>query len=134
MRVNDGRVIPNFLTQALKGEPITIYGDGTQTRSLCYISDLVEGIYKLATLEGLQGTVMNLGSPDELQIIEVANLVRRLLGTKSDIIFHSLPEDDPKRRCPDISKARQLLDWHPKVSLDEGLAKTVRYFEHILNR
>ena len=133
MRVNDGRVIPNFLTQALKGEPITIYGDGTQTRSLCYIADLVEGIYKLATFEGLQGTVMNLGSPDECQIIEVANLVRRLVGTKSDVVFHSLPEDDPKRRCPDISKAKRLLDWHPKVPLNEGLAKTVKYYEHILN-
>ena len=134
MRVNDGRVIPNFLTQALKGEPLTIYGDGTQTRSLCYITDLVEGIYKLATLEGLQGTVVNLGNPQELQIIEVANLVRRLVGTKSDIVFHPLPQGDPKRRCPDISKARQLLDWHPEVPLNEGLARTIKYFEHILNR
>ena len=133
MRVNDGRVIPNFLTQALKGEPITIYGDGTQTRSLCYIADLVEGIYKLATFEGLQGTVMNLGSPDEFQIIEVANLVRRLVGTKSDIVFYSLPENDPKRRCPDISKAKRLLDWHPEVPLNEGLTKTIKYYEHILN-
>jgi len=133
MRVNDGRVIPNFLTQALKGEPITIYGDGTQTRSLCYIADLVEGIYKLATFEGLQGTVMNLGSPDECQIIEVANLVRRLVETKSDVVFHSLPEDDPKRRCPDISKAKRLLDWHPEVPLNEGLAKTIKYFERALN-
>lgn len=133
MRVNDGRVIPNFLTQALKGEPITVYGDGTQTRSLCYIADLVEGIYRLATFEGLQGTVMNLGNPDEFQIIEVASLVRRLVGTKSDVVFHSLPEGDPKRRCPDISKARQLLDWHPEVPLDEGLAKTIKYFELILN-
>jgi len=133
MRVNDGRVIPNFLTQALKGEPITIYGDGTQTRSLCYIADLVEGIYKLATFNGLQGIVMNLGSPDEFQIIEVANLVRRLVGTKSDVVFHSLPEDDPKRRCPDISKAKRLLDWHPEVPLNEGLAKTIKYFELILN-
>jgi len=133
MRVNDGRVIPNFLTQALKGEPITIYGDGTQTRSLCYIADLVEGIYKLTTFEGLQGIVMNLGSPDEFQIIEVANLVRRLVGTKSDVVFHSLPEDDPKRRCPDISKAKRLLDWYPEVPLNEGLAKTIKYFERVLN-
>lgn len=133
MRVNDGRVIPNFLTQALKGEPITIYGDGTQTRSLCYIADLVEGIYKLTTFEGLQGTVMNLGSPDEFQIIEVANLVRRLVGTKSDVVFHPLPEDDPKRRCPDISKAKRLLDWYPEVPLNEGLAKAVKYFERVLN-
>ncbi|MDP6042878.1 MAG: SDR family oxidoreductase [Dehalococcoidales bacterium] len=133
MQVNDGRVVPTFLTQALKDEPITVYGDGTQTRSLCYISDLVEGLYHLTTLEGLAGTVVNLGNPDELQIIEVANLVRQLTGSRSGIVFQPLPEDDPKRRCPDIIKAKRLLNWQPEVSLNHGLEKTARYFERILN-
>ena len=133
MRVNDGRVIPAFLTQALKGESLTVYGDGTQTRSLCYISDLIAGIYRLATLEGLAGTVVNLGNPDELQIIKVANLVRQLTGTRSDIVFQPLPEDDPKRRCPDIARARRLLDWQPEVSFNQGLKRTARYFERVLN-
>jgi len=133
MRVNDGRVIPAFLTQALKGESLTVYGDGTQTRSLCYISDLIAGIYRLATLEGLAGTVVNLGNPDELQIIKVANLVRQLTGTRSDIVFQPLPEDDPKRRCPDIARARRLLDWQPEVSLNQGLKRTASYFERVLN-
>ena len=133
MRVNDGRVVPAFLAQALKGEPITVYGDGTQTRSLCYISDLVEGLYQLAMLEGLAGTVVNLGNPDELQVIEVANLVRQLTGTRSDIVFQPLPEDDPKRRCPDSTRAKRLLDWQPEVSLNQGVKKTARYFERVLN-
>ncbi|MAG14840.1 MAG: NAD-dependent dehydratase [Dehalococcoidales bacterium] len=133
MQVNDGRVVPTFLTQALKDEPITVYGDGTQTRSLCYISDLVEGLYHLTTLEGLAGTVVNLGNPDELQIIEVANLIRQLTGSRSGIVFQPLPEDDPKRRCPDIIKAKRLLNWQPEVSINHGLEKTARYFERILN-
>jgi len=133
MRMNDGRVVPNFITQALKGRPITVFGDGTQTRSFCYIDDLIEGIYKLSTQEGISGEVFNLGNPDEYKIINFAYIIKELTGSTSEITFKSLPIDDPKQRRPDISKAMKILNWYPKVSLKEGLRNTIKYFEKILN-
>ncbi len=127
MKADDGRVIPNFINQALRGKDITIYGDGKQTRSFCYVSDLVEGLEKLMVSEH-NGTVFNLGSPNELSIIEVANLIKRLTGSDSEIVFKEALENDPERREPDISKARKLLDWKPEVELEEGLKKTIKYF------
>ncbi|MFA4043952.1 MAG: hypothetical protein HZRFUVUK_000734 [Candidatus Fervidibacterota bacterium] len=131
MRIDDGRVIPNFIWQALKGEPLTIYGDGTQTRSFCYIDDLVEGIKRLMEADAHQP--INLGNPNEVRIIDLANLIINLTGSKSKIEFKPLPEDDPKQRCPDISRAKQLLGWEPKVTLEEGLKITIEYFKRLLH-
>jgi dTDP-glucose 4,6-dehydratase len=128
MRLNDGRVIPNFVGQALKGEDLTVYGDGSQTRSFCYIDDLVEGIYRASVYSGLNGEVINLGNPEEYRIIDLAEKIIEKTNSNSKIIFKPLPEDDPKRRCPDITKAKNLLKWEPKVTLDEGLEKTIKYF------
>ena len=128
MRLDDGRVIPNFVGQALRGEDLTVYGDGSQTRSFCYIDDLVEGIYRASIYENLNGEVINLGNPEEYRIIDLAKKIIEKTNSESKIVFKPLPEDDPKRRCPDITKARKLLDWEPKVSLDEGLEKTIKYF------
>ncbi|MGH9796074.1 MAG: UDP-glucuronic acid decarboxylase family protein, partial [Candidatus Acidiferrales bacterium] len=113
MRLNDGRALPNFVHQALSGQPITVYGDGKQTRSFCYVSDLVEGIYRLMMSDEHEPT--NIGNPQEITILEFAEKVRTLVGTRVDIVFKPLPEDDPKQRCPDITKARRLLQWEPKV-------------------
>jgi dTDP-glucose 4,6-dehydratase len=126
MRLEDGRAVPNFMVQALKNRPITVYGDGSQTRSLCYVSDLVEGIYRLLR-SGHNGPV-NIGNPHEITLLELAQAVRKITGSKSKIVFRPLPEDDPKVRRPDIAKARRLLKWEPKVGLEEGLRKTVAYF------
>jgi len=126
MRLNDGRALPNFLHQALTGQPITVYGDGSQTRSFCYVSDLVEGIYRLMVSE--EHEPVNIGNPQEITLLEFAQRVKALTGTKSEIVFQPLPVDDPKRRCPDISKARRLLNWEPKVGLDEGLRLTLDFF------
>jgi len=126
MRLNDGRALPNFVYQALTGQPITVYGDGSQTRSFCYVSDLVEGIFRL--MQSDEHEPVNIGNPQEITLAEFAERVRRLTGTKSEITFQPLPVDDPKRRCPDITKARRLLGWEPKVGLDEGLRLTVDYF------
>ncbi len=134
MRINDGRVIPNFITQALKGEPLTVYGDGKQTRSFCYIDDLVEGIFRLSTEDGLSGQIVNLGNPQEVSIIDVAKLILELTGSSSKIVFRSLPADDPKRRCPDIKKAKELLSWEPKVSLKDGLKITINWFKQMLRK
>jgi len=131
MRIDDGRVIPNFIWQALRGEPLTIYGDGTQTRSFCYIDDLVEGIRRLMEADVHQP--INLGNSNEVRIIDLANLIINLTGSKSRIEFKPLPEDDPKQRCPDISKAKQLLGWEPKVPLEEGLKITIEYFKRLLS-
>ncbi len=128
MRLDDGRVIPNFVGQALRGEDLTVYGDGSQTRSFCYIDDLVEGIYRASIYENLNGEVINLGNPEEYRIIDLAKKIIEKTNSESKIVFKPLPEDDPKRRCPDITKARKLLGWEPKVSLDEGLEKTIKYF------
>lgn len=126
MRLNDGRALPNFLYQALVGEPITVYGDGKQTRSFCYVSDLVSGIYKL--LESDEHLPVNIGNPHEISILEFAERIRALVGTNVPIIFHPLPQDDPKQRCPDITKARRILNWEPQVGLEEGLRTTYDFF------
>ncbi|MGB9735766.1 MAG: UDP-glucuronic acid decarboxylase family protein [bacterium] len=129
MRLNDGRVVPNFVMQALRNEPLTVYGDGSQTRSFCYVSDLVEGIYRLL-MSDYVGPV-NLGNPEEWKIIDFARYIIKLSGSQSEITFKPLPQDDPKQRRPDITLARKLLGWEPKVKLDEGLRKTLDYFLHI---
>ncbi len=127
MRLNDGRALPNFLYQALVGEPISVYGDGKQTRSFCYVSDLLEGIYRL--LESDEHEPTNIGNPQEITILEFAERVRKLVGTNTPIKFHPLPQDDPKQRCPDISKAKRILNWEPKVKLEDGLQTTFEYFK-----
>ncbi len=124
--LDDGRVVPNFIGQALRGEPLTVHGDGSQTRSFCYVSDLVEGIARL--LDSNETTPVNMGSPNEMTILIFAQKINALAGNKAGIIFHPRPVDDPSRRCPDISKARRVLGWEPKVSLDEGLERTMAYF------
>ncbi|NPA57662.1 MAG: SDR family oxidoreductase [Aquificae bacterium] len=134
MRLNDGRVIPNFICKALEDEDLTVYGDGSQTRSFCYISDLVEGIFRLSTAEGLDGQVFNLGNPDEVSVIDLAKKVIEKTGSSSGITFLPPMDDDPKRRCPDITKAKTVLGWYPKVSLDEGLENTIQYFKRKLNK
>ncbi len=129
MKLNDGRVVPAFLDQALRGEPMTVFGTGSQTRSFCYVSDLVDGLYRLMLSE--ERYPVNLGNPREMTILEFAEHIRRMTGTKSEIVFRDLPEDDPKQRQPDITKARALLGWEPRVPLDEGLRETVAYFRGI---
>lgn len=130
MRPNDGRVISNFIHQAIRNRPITVYGDGTQTRSFCYVSDMIEGLTKLAFTDNLAGEVVNLGNPEEISILELAKLVQRLTKTRSSIVFKSLPKDDPTKRKPDISKAKKKLNWEPKIPLKEGLRRTIKYFEN----
>ena len=127
MRLNDGRALPNFLYQALTGQPITVYGDGKQTRSFCYVSDLVEGIVRL--LDSNEHEPVNIGNPQEITILEFANRIRELTHTKAEIIFKPLPKDDPKQRCPDITKAQRLLSWKPVVPLADGLQLTLAYFQ-----
>jgi dTDP-glucose 4,6-dehydratase len=129
MKLNDGRVVPAFLDQALRGEPMTVFGNGAQTRSFCYVSDLVDGLYRL--MQSDERYPVNIGNPHEMTILEFAEQIRRLTSTASEIIFKPLPEDDPKQRQPDIGKARALLGWEPRVPLAEGLHKTVRYFQSI---
>ncbi|MBS1841185.1 MAG: SDR family oxidoreductase [Acidobacteria bacterium] len=126
MRLNDGRALPNFVYQALSGSPITIYGDGKQTRSFCYVSDLIEGIYRLALSD--EHYPVNIGNPSEITILEFAEKIRAHFPKAPELVFEPLPEDDPKRRCPDISKAKRLLQWEPKVNLEEGLRLTLAYF------
>jgi dTDP-glucose 4,6-dehydratase len=127
MRLNDGRALPNFVHQALMGQPLTVYGTGKQTRSFCYVSDLIEGIYRLMMSDEHEPT--NIGNPQEITILEFAERIRTLLGVTAPIIFEPLPQDDPKQRCPDISKARRLLGWEPKVNLEEGLQITLESFK-----
>ena len=128
MRLRDGRVVPNFIAQALRNEPITVYGDGSQTRSFCYVSDLVEGIVRLLKSSYDKGPI-NLGNPVEVTILQFAERIKALTGSKSEIVFRPLPEDDPKVRQPDISRARAVLGWEPKVGLDEGLKNTIEFFK-----
>jgi dTDP-glucose 4,6-dehydratase len=130
MRLNDGRVVPNFIAQALRGEAMTVYGDGSQTRSFCYVSDLVEGIVRL--LRSDQSGPVNCGNPLEVSILEFARKIKALTGSKSEIVFRPLPEDDPKVRQPDIGLARRLLGWEPVVSLEDGLRKTIDYFRGVV--
>jgi len=130
MQLNDGRVVPAFLDQALRGEPITVFGDGTQTRSFCYVSDLVDGLVRL--YESDVREPVNLGNPAEMTMLEFAETIREMTGTTSKIVFRDLPEDDPKRRKPDITRARELLGWSPKVGLREGIAETIEYFSALV--
>lgn len=128
MQKNDGRVISNFINQAIKDEPITVYGDGAQTRSFCYVSDLVDGLTKAAFSDNTKGEVFNLGNPDERKIIDIGKLIIKLTNSKSDIIYNNLPEDDPVRRCPDITKAITKLNWLPTIALEDGLIKTIEFY------
>jgi UDP-glucuronate decarboxylase len=123
-----GRVIPNFITQALTEQDITIFGDGTQTRSFIYVTDEIEGILKAASSPQCKGQVINLGSTQEITILELANKIKELTDSKSQITFHPLPKDDPQRRCPDINKAKSILGWKPKVNLDTGLNSTIQWY------
>src|ERR1700681_4240766 len=127
MRLNDGRALPNFVHQALTGNALTVYGDGKQTRSFCYVSDLIEGIYRLMLSD--EHSPVNIGNPQEITILEFAERVRGHFDNVPEIIFEALPQDDPKRRCPDISKAKRILKWEPKVGLEEGLRITLDYFK-----
>ncbi len=131
MRLNDGRVVPNFISQALRGEPLTVYGDGSQTRSFCYVKDLIEGIYRLLLSD--EADPVNIGNPTEMTVLEFSEKVIELTGSSSKITFVTPTDlrikDDPKVRQPDISKARRILDWEPRVSLDEGLRETIDYFK-----
>ncbi len=131
MRVNDGRVVPAFISQALRNEPLTVFGDGSQTRSFCYVSDLVEGIYRLLMSEDSDPT--NIGNPSEMTVLQFAQEIKRLTGSNAPIEFLPLPEDDPKIRRPDITKARALLGWEPKVPLEEGLTRTIEYFRTVVS-
>jgi dTDP-glucose 4,6-dehydratase len=131
MRMNDGRVVPSLLCQALKGEDLTVFGDGTQTRSFCYVSDLIEGIYRLLMSDEVNP--VNIGNPIEMNVLEFAQEVLRITGSKSKIVFKPLPQDDPKVRQPDITKIKQVLNWEPKVSLKDGLKETILYFKKKLN-
>jgi dTDP-glucose 4,6-dehydratase len=127
MQLHDGRVVPAFLDQVLRGDPITVFGDGSQTRSFCYVRDLVDGLYRLMLSD--ERYPVNLGNPQELTILEFAERIRRLTESAAPLVFKPLPEDDPKKRRPDITKAKRLLGWEPKVSLEDGLKETVSYFQ-----
>ena len=133
MHPNDGRVVSNFIVQALKNDPITIYGDGSQTRSFCYVDDLIEGMIKFIELPSNFSGPLNLGNPAEFCIRDLATLILEMTGSKSKLITKPLPKDDPIQRCPDISLAKQHLDWNPSINLKDGLLKTIEYFQTILN-
>lgn len=131
MQKDDGRVISNFINQAIENLPITVYGDGNQTRSFCYISDMVDGIIKVMESDRVKGEVINLGNPDEHTVLGIAKIVKELIASSSEIIFEELPEDDPLQRKPDIKRAKTLVDFKPKVTLAEGLQKTIEYFKGV---
>jgi dTDP-glucose 4,6-dehydratase len=130
MRLNDGRAIPTFITQALSGQPLTVHGDGSQTRSFCFIDDMVEGIWRL--MQSPVTEPVNLGNPQEMSLLELAKKILVLSGSSSQIVFNPLPIDDPKVRQPDITRARTLLGWEPTVDLDEGLRRTIEWFREKL--
>ncbi len=132
MRLDDGRIIPNFFTQGLKNEAITVYGDGNQTRSFCYVNDLVDGI--ISVMNSDDHMPFNLGDQNEHTVLEMAMIIKELTGNTKEVIFHPLPEDDPKRRRPDTSKAQSTLNWSPKVSLDEGLSRSLKFFKDALSK
>jgi dTDP-glucose 4,6-dehydratase len=132
MRLDDGRVLPNFVGQALRGEPLTVYGEGQQTRSFCYVSDLVDGIYRL--LHSDYHLPVNVGNPVEITIMEFAREILKLTGSKSQIVHKPLPADDPKQRKPDIALAKKLLGWEPKVGREEGLRRTIEHFKKKVDR
>ena len=127
MRLNDGRVVPAFISQALKNKPVTVFGEGKQTRSFCYVSDLIEGIYRL--MMSRYDLPVNIGNPTELTMLQFAGQIIRATGSRSKIVFKPLPQDDPKRRRPDITRAKKILDWEPKVPLANGLTQTIKYFK-----
>jgi UDP-glucuronate decarboxylase len=133
MRIDDGRVVSNFIVQALRNEDITIYGNGSQTRSFCYIDDMVEGIIKFVGIDNDFAGPLNLGNPDEYTIQELAEIILKLTSSKSKLVYKDLPNDDPKRRRPDITLAKKKLSWEPKISLTEGIGKTIRYFDDLIN-
>ena len=130
MRPRDGRVVTNFIVQALNGEPITVYGDGTQTRSFCYVSDEIEGLFRLFERGDHHPT--NIGNPREHTMLELANIVVELTGTSSPVVFEALPQDDPRQRCPNITRARELLGWEPRVDVRDGIAVTIEYFRALM--
>lgn len=132
MHPNDGRVASNFIIQALQGNPITIYGKGSQTRSFCYVDDIIDALMRLMQTPTTCTGPINLGNPHEFTILELAQLIIRITGSKSKIVSMGLPQDDPERRKPDISLAKSTLDWFPKVQLEEGIARTIGYFEDLL--
>jgi UDP-glucuronate decarboxylase len=132
MHPNDGRVVSNFIVQALRGEDITLFGDGSQTRAFCYVDDLIEGFLRMmATGEEVTGPI-NLGNPHEIPVRALAERVIALTGSRSRIVYRPLPQDDPTQRCPDITRARAVLGWEPSIALDEGLSRTIAYFERLL--
>ena len=133
MHPHDGRVVSNFIMQALTHQPITLYGDGSQTRSFCYVDDLIEGFVRFMALDGDEPGPLNLGNPGEFTMIELAELVLRLTGSRSAILHHPLPADDPRQRRPDITKATQKLDWHPLIPLEDGLERTIAYFRRLID-
>jgi dTDP-glucose 4,6-dehydratase len=128
MRRRDGRAVPNFIDQALRGEPITVHGDGSQTRSLCYVDDLIEGIWRLLVSD-VVGTPVNIGNAEEVKVLDLARTIAMLAGSRSEVIFTERPVDDPEIRCPDLSLARSLLGWEPKVSLEDGVQRTIEWAE-----
>ncbi len=132
MRIDDGRAVSNLLTQAIREEPLTIYGDGEHTRSFCYVDDLVEGLVRLLNLKQPLPDPVNLGNPEEITVLHLAQTILKLTGSKSDIIFRPLPVDDPARRCPDIARARRALGWVPSTRLEDGLTRTMHYFSRVL--
>lgn len=129
MRADDGRVVSNFINQAISNKPLTVYGDGSQTRSICYIDDLVEGLIKAIVSDKTKGKVLNMGNTNEKTVLDLANIIKKMTNSSSKTTSEPLPEDDPKVRKPDIDKAKHLIDWTPKVSIDQGLAKTIQYFK-----
>lgn len=131
MQKDDGRVVSSFINQALDGVPLTIFGTGSQTRSFCYIDDMVEGLMKAMNTENTDGEVINLGNTDERKIAEIATMVVNMTGTKSEIVYEELPEDDPAVRKPDTTKAKNLLNWEAKISLEDGLGRTIKYFRNV---
>jgi UDP-glucuronate decarboxylase len=134
MNLEDGRVVSNFIVQALRNQPITLYGDGRQTRAFCFVDDLVEGLMRLMNVGTALDGAINLGNPVEVTVAEIANLIIAITGSRSDIVYRPLPQDDPRQRCPDITKAREILHWSPKVALEQGLQRTIAYFEDVLSQ
>ncbi len=132
MREDDGRVVSNFIVQALRNVPITIFGEGSQTRSFCYISDMIDGLYNFMTYDNLKGEIVNLGNPAEYTVGQIAEKIKELTGSSSEIVYKDLPEDDPKKRKPSIEKAKKLLDFSPKVEIEEGFKRTIDYFKKTL--
>jgi len=130
MATNDGRVVSNFILQTLRGEPVTVYGDGSQTRSFCYRDDLIEGLVRLMAVDGKEPRPVNLGNPEECSMLDLVQAVARACGREATVTYQPIPNDDPKQRCPDITRARELLNWSPAVSLQEGLQRTVSWFQN----